>query len=149
APGEYNVESATQEPPILLETDRQRRLTTGPGIFGDKGIVLEIKLCGLVQNRTTIHVSSRFIRGIPVKMFSLGTLAIALLISMSGVSEADSACDIPNNRALTTTDPTRFLLPAPKEVQEFKETCRVSIHTRVIKKKIETWDGFFDPPRDL
>src|SRR5262249_33710987 len=46
APGEYNVESAAQELPILLEADRQRWLATSPGIFGDKGIVLEIKLCG-------------------------------------------------------------------------------------------------------
>ena len=35
-----------QEFAVLLETDRQRWFATGPGIFGNMGIVLEIKLCG-------------------------------------------------------------------------------------------------------
>src|SRR5215471_4463300 len=46
APGQDKVKSATQEFAVLFETDRQRWLATGPRIFGDIGIVLEIKLCG-------------------------------------------------------------------------------------------------------
>ena len=46
ARGEYKVESAMQELAILFETDRRGWFAAGPGIFGDLGIVLEIKLCG-------------------------------------------------------------------------------------------------------
>ena len=44
--GKHNVESPMQDLAILFETDSQRWFATRPGIFGDIGVVLEIKLCG-------------------------------------------------------------------------------------------------------
>ena len=43
-PGEHNIKLAAHELAILFELNRHRWLATGPGIFRDVRIVLEIKL---------------------------------------------------------------------------------------------------------
>ncbi|HET9375308.1 MAG TPA: glycoside hydrolase family 20 zincin-like fold domain-containing protein [Chthoniobacterales bacterium] len=45
-------------------------------------------------------------------------------------------------------DPVRFLLPAPKQVKKLKEPA-VPTDMGIVFKKINTWDLFFDLPRDL
>jgi hypothetical protein len=45
-------------------------------------------------------------------------------------------------------DPVRFLLPAPKQVTKLKE-LPVSTDMSIVLKKIDTWELFFNPPRDL
>ena len=46
ASGKHNVESAPQELSLMFETDGHRWFATGPWVFGDKWIVLEIYLRG-------------------------------------------------------------------------------------------------------
>ena len=45
-------------------------------------------------------------------------------------------------------DPVSFLLPAPKEVKKLNEPA-VPTDMGIVFKKIDSWDLFFDPARDL
>jgi Glycosyl hydrolase family 20, domain 2 len=45
-------------------------------------------------------------------------------------------------------DPVRFLVPAPKQVKKLKGPA-VPTDLGIVLKKIDTWDLFFDPARDL